>query len=268
LNKASYLGEKYKYFIDMLASDENTNSDEVISIICIPGTWDSWEDFTQSISTATNGVYSFEGDILINSMDERCYAIEFFEAQEDLDESFRYAGMVTGVSEHFLEEVGNQSHVIFISSVTGNMEEAWHLALAAKAILDAGGIGIRIETAGKAFEKEYWNELIENFKPLNLYLMFVVDTILDEDGSVYTCGMHNIGYKDIILSGEKFEEAATLIYNFAYYQVHNNTTIQNGGVFSTGLSSPKFRISDEPNQPYQGDEMFENDFGMWRLSRL
>jgi hypothetical protein len=237
------------------------------TVICIPGNWDSWDEFILAIVTATNGEYLVAGSILMNAKKERHYSISFCERDEKMKESFSYAGRVTRVTGNFLDEIGNHKHVIYISGITGNLEEAGHIAFAAEAVLKAGGLGIKIESAGKAFEKDKWCNMLESFEESNLYQMFVLDSIVNEDGEVYSCGMQNLGYKDTIVSGEEFQYAVDLITIFSYYQIVDKPTILNRQTFSTDTESPKYIITDEFNQPNKGDELYENPFGMWRLTK-
>jgi hypothetical protein len=237
------------------------------TIICIPGNWNDWNEFILTIVAATNGEYLAAGNILINAKKERHFTIEFCERDEKMEQSFSYAGKVTRVTDDFLDKIGNHKHVIYISASTGNLEEAGHIAFAAEAVLKAGGLGVKIETAGKAFEKDKWHNLLESFEESNLYEMFVLDSIINEDGTVYSCGMQNLGYKDTIVSGEEFQDAVDLIKIFGYYQIVDKPTIQNRQTFSTSIESPKYRITDELNQPNVGHEQFENPFGMWRLTK-
>jgi hypothetical protein len=237
------------------------------TIICIPGNWSEWDEFILAIVAATNGEYLAVGNVLMNAKKERHFTIEFCERDERMKQSFSYAGKVTRVTDNSLCNIGNHKHVIYISGSTGNLEEAEHIAFAADAILKAGGLGVKIETAGKAFEKDKWHSFLESFKEANLYEMFVLDSIINEDGSVYSCGMQNLGYKDTIVSGEEFQNAVDLIKIFGYYQIIDKPTIQNRQTFSTSIESPKYRITDELNQPNEGHEQFENPFGMWRLTK-
>ena len=237
------------------------------TIICIPGLWNTWEEFILSVIDSTNGEYIAAGNILMNTKKNRHYTIDFCEYDYGMMDSFRYAGMVTRVTDGFLVQIALHKHVIYISGQTGNLEEARHIASAADAVLKAGGIGIKIETTGKAFEKNKWCSMLESFEESNLYEMFVVDSIVNQDGSVYSCGMQNLGYKDTITSGDEFQTAVDLIKIFGYYQIVDKPTIQNKQTFSTVVDSPRYRITEELNQPYRGHKYFENPFGMWRLTK-
>lgn len=237
------------------------------SIICIPGTWNNWEEFILSIVKATNGEYIAAGGFLVNAKKERHYTVEFCDYDSNMKESFRYAGRATGVSEEFLNQIDSHRHVIYLSGSTGSLKEAENIAFAAEAILNAGGLGIKIETAGKAFEKNIWHDILRDFQEHNLYDMFVIDSIIDENGSVFSCGMHNLGYKETIVSGEEFQEAVDLIRIFGIYQIVDKPTILNNQTFSMTAESSRYRIIDESNQPYKEDELFGNPFGMWRLTK-
>jgi len=238
------------------------------SIICIPGNWVSWTDFILQVVKATQGEYIAAGNILMHVKNNRHYTVAFCERDERMRESFQVAGSVTRVSDSFLEEIGNHAYVIYISGKTGNLEDAEHIAFAAGAILKAGGIGVKIETTGKAFEKEKWNDYLKTFKQPDLYRMFVVDSIASSDDTVYSCGMQNLGYKDTIISGEEFQYSVRLISIFGFYQIVDKPTIKNMQTFQPDLQSPRFLISDETNQPNKSHDLFENPFGMWRLARL
>jgi hypothetical protein len=181
------------------------------SILCIPGNWNDFEKFHESLIVSSGAGYMVIGGMLISGERQRHYTIEFCERDEKMKASFAVAGSVTRVTEEFLDEIDRHTYVIYIVGETGNMEEAEHIAHAGNAILKAGGTGIKIESAGKAFEKDMWMGALEGFEPHRLYEMFVLDSIIDEDGTLYSCGMHNLGLKDTIVSGEEFQDASELI---------------------------------------------------------
>ena len=239
------------------------------SVLCIPGNWNSRDELSLLIVASTNGEYLLAGNILMNAKINRHYSIDFCKRDERMEEAFKYAGMVNKVTDTFINEIGTHKYVVYITGTTGSFEEAEHIARAGLAVLKAGGLGIKVETAGKAFEKNQWGDYLENFGSASLYEMFVVESIYNKaNNSTYSCGMQNIGLKDTIIFDEEFQESVKLIRIFSFYQIEDNPTIQNNQTFNPLINSSIFRISDESNQPYKGDKMFENPFGMWRLSRL
>jgi len=96
--------------------------------------------------------------------------------------------------------------------------------------------------------------------------MFVINTIVDNKGTTFSCGMHNLGLKDTIVSGLDFQTAVDLISIFGYYQIFEKPVILAGQTFQPNFQSPKYCVSEELNQPYKGSAYYGNPFGMWRLS--
>jgi len=98
--------------------------------------------------------------------------------------------------------------------------------------------------------------------------MFVLDSITEnETETVFSCGMHNLGLKDTIISGTTLEESLDMISIFSYYQIVDKPVIRHGQTFSKPADSPIYQILEEASPPYSGMELFENPYGMWRLQR-
>lgn len=79
--------------------------------------------------------------------------------------------------------------------------------------------------------------------------MFVIESITTDDGTVFSCGMQNLGLKDTIVSGLQFQEAVDLIRIFGFYQVVDKPAIISGQTFSATVDAPRFRIIEEQNLP-------------------
>jgi hypothetical protein len=159
---------------------------EFNSILCIPGHWASDQEAKLALVQATNGKYIAAGGVMINAKKEKHFTFEVCERDERMKQSFAVAGRVTGVTENFLDEIDRHRSVVYISAPIGSLLEAKQIAFAGEAILKAGGIGIKIETAGKAFEKDSWFSLTNNFQEHNLFEMFVIDSLYGEDRTVFS----------------------------------------------------------------------------------
>ena len=235
----------------------------VNSILCIPGYWDD----TVEILHKTNGKLMVVGGVLMDIKNQRHYEIELCEFDSRMRESFKVAGMVTGVSNEFLNQIETHTSVIYIIGETGSFEGAKYISQVASALLNAGGIGVKVESTGKAFEKDKWLFFSEEGEDASMYELFVLDSLMMKDGTTYSCGMHNIGLKDTIISNLEFEEAQKLVRIFNYYQVIDKPVIANNQTFRTDINSPFYRIKEDFNQPYKVDSLFANPYGMWRLTR-
>jgi hypothetical protein len=235
------------------------------TIICIPGTWQDSSDLAVSIANKNENEYIFAGRVLLNLSNNQFFEIELCGRDERMRNSFRVAGMVNQLGESFLTQIDEHTMVLYLIGDGGSLEMARSMAEASQAILNAGGIGVKVETAGKAFTKMHWTDLLASGPPGNLYPMFVLDSIVDRAGTVFSCGMHNLGLRDTIVSGETLQDSIDLISVFSYYQIVDKPHIISNQTFSVNTDAPIFRIVDEPKPPYQGNELFENPYGMWRL---
>jgi hypothetical protein len=157
--------------------------------------------------------------------------------------------------------------VYLLTRGPGCVEAATSIAKAAAAILRAGGIGVKVEKAGKAFSSAQWTENVRKLELWNLYTLFVLDSISDGE-STYSCGMHNLGLPDAIVSGEEFQYSVDLLSMFGRYQLVDKPTIKDDETFSISTEDPGFRLTTETNQPDAGYDLLENPFGMWRLNRV
>jgi len=240
----------------------------VKTIICIPGHWKTRDELFLKIIEVSNMRYMAAGLILMDLTTKSHCSFEVCERDERMAESFRVAGMVSGIDDGVLTEISTHSLVVYLTAEGGTPEKAKMIAQAAGVVLDAGGIGVKVESAGKAFTKAQWQEWLEVDLHSNLYKMFVIDSITQEDGTVFSCGMHNLGLRDTIISCEDFQEAVELIRLFSYYQLLEQPEIFEGQTFSADSEALRFWILEEPEQPYKNHELFNNVFGMWRLERV
>jgi hypothetical protein len=238
------------------------------TIICIPGKWQTREELIIKIVAANDGKYIAAGNVMMNAEANYHCSFEICEREARMKDSFAIAGRVTRVSEEFLNEIDQHNLVVYISAPTGNLEELQKISSAANAILNAGGIGVKIETAGKAFDKEQWLLLTNEINQAKLYEMFVIESITQEDGTVFSCGMQNLGLKDTIVSDLEFQDAVDLIRIFGFYQIVDKPTILEGQTFRATIDDPIFRIVEDTNAPYKNEELLGNPFGMWRLSKV
>lgn len=235
-------------------------------IVCIPGPWKDRSKLITEIVSATKGEYIAAGVALLHRRSQKTFEIQVEKRDDNMRNAFAHAGMVNRLSPEFIDTIDQHQSVVYLLGEAGSPEAAASIAKAAVALLQAGGLGVKVETAGKAFSAEQWTALATMEEP-DLYRLFVLDSISDGD-AVFSCGMHNLGLRDAIVSGEEFQFAAHLLNVFGYYQVLEHPVLKEAQTFSTDADAPVFRLSTEPSPPYTDDELFGNPSGMWRLTRV
>ncbi|MEM8888473.1 MAG: hypothetical protein AAGD28_10875 [Bacteroidota bacterium] len=237
-------------------------------ILCIPGPWNDRTEFLQAVVEQNTGTYIFAGQILLNLETQESFQVELYEADDRLLESFRHALRPDTATEENLQPIAQHKMVAYLIGPGGSFDTAKSMAHAAKALLAAGGLGVKVETAGTAFTPQQWQQMLENGNPVDLYAMYVIDAIGNSTDLLYSCGMHNLGLKDTIVRGLEFQAAYQVLSTFNYYLLLENPDIEENQTFSIAEDAPRFVIKDEVHQPNKGEELFENPFGMWSLNKV
>ena len=234
-------------------------------ILCIPGQWKSRSEIVTSLALANMKEYIFAGMILLHLPTSTSFEVEVHDADPRLRQAFEVAGQ-DRLSESELSEIEQHTFVIYIIGKGGSQENAVAVMNAGHAFLKAGGIGIKIETSGKAFSNEQWTEIV-NETDKNFYNAFVV-LIKSDRYSIYSCGLHNLGLRDVeIDSSLNTDEAIELIQIFIFYLLVDKPTILSGQTFSVAKDAPVFTILEQKCVIYESDELCFNSYGMYYLEQ-
>ena len=152
--------------------------------------------------------------------------------------------------------------VAYVIDKGGSAEASALLMDAATGLLDAGGLGVKVESAGVAHSPDVWRELTANKDLLTAFHAFV--GTVTGPGEVRTCGMHNLGLR-VVRVGEGGADAGRLASEFAYYRYAESPEIRAGHTFSLGPNEPRYTFVDDPGVDYGDNDLFTNPFGAWRL---
>jgi hypothetical protein len=131
---------------------------------------------------------------------------------------------------------------------------------AAAALIHSGGLGVKIESAGLAFNPVDWLRMADGI--LTAHRAFVVYITHEE---TYSCGMHNLGLRDAIVKASDSDDPVELLRIFTRYQFVESPHTRAGSTFSVDENAPRYRLFDETESPFQSDSLFYNPYGFWRL---
>jgi hypothetical protein len=238
------------------------------TILCIPGPWASRTELLMALVQARKGEYLFAGNILAQPTANTHFMMELYEADPDLSEAFQRAGQFSAMSDEAVAAVANHQMVVYVLTPPDqatSLVSARAIAQAAAALLDAGGLAVKVETAGQAFEAAKWRELLANEEVGALWELFVAIAIKSQDGASFTCGMHNLGLKDALVRDLPTAEAVQLLREFTYFDVTEQPELAIGHTFSLAVDASLYRLADASPQPYADHPDFVNPYGMWEL---
>jgi hypothetical protein len=251
------------------------------TVLGIPGKWDSRDALVAAVNTVNQGAFELQNGILRNLNTGDTYEVVIQDRNNGLRESFATAAVFDEyrrVDDEFLDIIDEHTHITYVIGETGSFATAGAIAAAALAILNAGGVGIKVESSGIAFTRGEWENSVSRLHPegqyaeddIDLMTMFVYPAVTDGKQSSWSRGMHNLGMKDVLIQGLEFEGGAELAVEFNTFQVLDKPEFPDEGfIFELELENSEesafdmFAIYDD--QPHAGDELFENPYGLWRL---
>ncbi|MDJ0367233.1 hypothetical protein QMK33_18955 [Hymenobacter sp. H14-R3] len=238
------------------------------TVLCIPGPWASRTEFMQALIKARDGEYLFIGGLLAKPAADVHFFLELYEADPELEAAFGRAGRFSAMSETAVAAIGAHQMVAYLLTppdMEPSHASARAVAQAAAALLDAGGLAVKVETAGKAFEAAQWQALAAADAAGALWELFVAAAIGTPEGAFFTCGMHNLGLKDALVRHLPAADATHLLREFTCFGVAEQPVLAPGHTFSMAADAPVYRLTEAKQQPYAGYPDFENPYGMWEL---
>lgn len=234
---------------------------DVATVLCIPGTWADRADLIASL--VDNGTdYLFAGGILMHLPTGFTVSLEF-EDQPDpnLAPAFRSGGMHWAESPE-MTAIDSHSSIAYLVGDGGSRDAAEQLMRAATALLQAGGLGVKVESSGLAHSKTTWLDLTGNVHLFSAYRAYVVT--VGSESEIYSCGMHTFGQYDVRVDAA-IPDAGVLAGAFTHYLFSESPQISAGQTFSPEPDAPRYRIESTEPIDYGPDSLFTNPYGTWRL---
>lgn len=236
--------------------------DEQTIVIGIPGKWKNRDAIVDAIA-AKSGGYVFAGMMLMNNSTNESFGLEIYEKDPNLRQAFEYASMGKMTKED-LDLIDEHTFTLYIIGEGGSPELAQKMMDVSRALLKTGGLGVKIETTGKAFTPQTWEALCNLEDAARFYDAFVTK-LRAQDDVFYTCGMHNLGLKDAIVGAVDMQTAVHTLDIFSIYQIVEQPEILKGETFSATDNSPSFQILAEKDSRYPEGDGFHNKYGLWIL---
>jgi len=171
------------------------------------------------------------------------FDVDVYDRDDNLAEAFSVAGGDRFSNEQ-IQAIAEHTCCVYLIGEGGSPESARRIMDAGRALLDCGGLGVKIESAGTAHSPEGWRELCNDGRLGSLLKAFT--TYVGGNGLYYSCGMHNLGYPDCVVEASiSPADAANLIHVFLGYLLTENPMINSGETFSVDPDAPLYRLAKE-----------------------
>jgi hypothetical protein len=233
-------------------------------VIGIPGNWKDQDTLVAAINELSN--YSYAGVALLHEPTQTSFGVEIYEQDSNMRGSFEQWGLGR-IEEAQLQAIDKHTYTIYLIGKGGSLEDGRRIMAASEALLQAGGLGVKIETTGKAFSPATWQLLCGLEDDARLYDGLV--TKLHAEGDVYyTCGMQNLGLRDAIVGAVDTPTALYALDAFCLYQILEQPHIRPGESFLPASDSPSFQINQEEDRRYSKEDILYNKYGLWILQPI
>ena len=231
-------------------------------ILCVPGMWKDHAEIVRAVAEKSGGLLLI-GSILQETSTKLRFVVDIAEHDPMLARAFSIAGRGTMDQADF-EAIHQHRHAVYVVGDGGSPEQARAMMRAAAGLLKAGGLGVKVESAGVAHSAATWDALLEADEPAALYHAFV--TMVGAENVYYSCGMHNIGSPDVYAPRSiPADEAAQVMEGFLLYLLYDKPALADGHTFSLAADAPRYRLQHTECTMFPPDDSFHNPYGIWLL---
>jgi len=238
-----------------------THPDPAI-VLGIPGKWKDRTDIVTSIVQHSGG-YLFAGKVLMHVESKTSFELDTYDHDPDLAEKVRWGGMGQ-IPEEDLAALEEHTFTLYLLSYETGRETVERMMDAAVALLDAGGLVVKIENAGFSVSAATWRQHASLKAAYSLFRSMI--TLVTADGQHFTCGMGAFDLPDCTVLGCDLQTAFETTIEFCCYVMDEAPQLAEGNTFSIAEGAPRFRLSFEDYTHYPEGDPFHNPHGQWVLT--
>ncbi len=241
----------------------------VESVVCVPGPWQSREDLMRAVMElpGEDGPrFVLAGVLMMELVTEDALELEWHSRDPSLARAFTVAGRGALDADELAAIDAAPGHVFLIDRDAGSLQSARRVMIFAEALLRAGGLGVKVESAGVAHGIEAWRAMTSDAHDVGALLAAYLAFVGDPSQGFFTCGMHNLGLPDAVVPpGLEPERAVDLLETFALYLAAEQPQIEEGQTFAVAEDAPVYELAHQPCAHFPADDPFHNPIGLWAL---
>lgn len=206
----------------------------------------------------------FAGMILADVEQKDHVSLDFCDPFPKMVEAFRISGQGK-LPDECLEQIGQHASVVYLHFPINLQEQRERVSKFTQVVRQAGGIAVKVESAGVAHTWETWETKLGG-SLFDLYCCAIV--LVGDQQSFYSCGMHHFGLPECeVPSYIGLASGADLINRFNSWQINDRPIIKSGETFSAAANELPFRLDLKPDSRHAVDDLFHNPHGVWVLTR-
>ena len=229
-------------------------------LMTIPGPWRGPVEFAEEL--AGKGGYLLQGDRITNVVTRQSTPFGVQLHDDGLAGAFQRAG-AGSISPNDVARIETHVCVITLRALAGSIASAAEMMNVATAVMKAGGMSVRVDSSGLVHGRHHWLRLTKDTGTAALYRAFV--NIFNDAECTYSCGMHQLGYRDAIICIPMSSEKRIFHLNkFNGYVYQMQPTLADEAEWGDEV----LRAKPEPCVLYPPGSLFHNPYGMWRITTI
>ena len=238
----------------------------ITTVLSVPGPWGDEAQLAAAISETTP-TFILHARTLRDTVSGNSWSLELSDHDPDLRASYQSANR-SSLTPAELNRIGRHVGVAYLIASGGSLDAARKMMHATSALLQAGGFAVKVESAGVAHGARDWlaQSARRDTHEGALYIAYVA--LVGGGDNYYSCGMHNLGLPDAIVSATiDVSRAGELLRDFLMSLVHDPQRQLADGTIITDVTGAHYKLTHESCRAYPPDDLFFNPFGMWRLTQ-
>ena len=234
-------------------------------VLSIPGIWPDWSSFVDAMAGDGDGDFLIAGRMLYHRKAKFHMDIVFEGSDPELESAFR-EGAGSRMTEPEFAAIGAHRSVVSLTAATGSMEHAFAAVACAGAVLLAGGIAVKVDTAGGAFNRDIWAAIADD--EIGFTAAFL-ELVREKPGSIRSYGLRAFGLRDVQCEGDYPDAILDFVINtFIKSLLFENQNFIGGETFSPAPEAPVFRLNFVRDEAQTSGPAFHNPYGVIRLEQV
>lgn len=161
-----------------------------------------------------------------------------------------------------IDAASNSKNAALIEVARTLSDDTAATARLSRALRDAGGVAVRMESSGAASTWDTWLDQLGSGD--SMQLVGAATVLVGGDGMYFSCGMHAFDLPDAQVQHSDATAALEWLEALCAYQVAESPTLISGDTFRPDEHTPRRVLERWPDHRHVSDDGRHNPFGLWR----
>jgi hypothetical protein len=162
-----------------------------------------------------------------------------------------------------VEQIARVERAAVVDVALPLLEEHAAVVEVVRALRAAGGLALRMEGSGRAWDLDAWFECVGSGDLSGLHAACVV--FVQDQGTIFTCGMHQLGLPDAEIAMADRGLAASWLETFQLFQLMEKPLLATGHTFRPDAGSQRRILERWPDPRHRAGDGRHNPFGLFRF---